>query len=54
MKGEGVIIRIREEEHKQGLNRCKNNVHVKVTFLKGENLLTHVDICSKLESLWKP
>lgn len=53
VKGDDFSIAIPKEEHKIGLESCKNNLHVRILWPKGSTRLTMVALRDKLKLQWK-
>lgn len=40
---------MQKRNYKAGLRDCKNHLHSKILLNKGDKLLTHLDLCKKLD-----
>lgn len=54
LKGEKISIEIPEEAYKQGLDRCKNNLHGRLMMAKGDKPLWLNELREKLVHAWAP
>jgi len=53
IKGNMVVVRVEEEDYLAGLEDCKNHLHGRIIFSKGDTPLTHLDLTKKLQLVWK-
>lgn len=54
MKGDGLAVKIPEDEYKACLEGCKNNLHGRLLLSKGDSPIKHNNPRAKLLNLWKP
>jgi len=53
IKGDMVVVRVKEEDFLAGLEDCKTHLHGRIILAKGNKPLTHLDLTKKLQLVWK-
>ncbi|XP_019455044.1 PREDICTED: uncharacterized protein LOC109356164 [Lupinus angustifolius] len=52
IKGDAIAIKIPEEDYKADMQRCKNHIHGRLIFSKGDTPIKFANLKAKLSTMW--